>query len=239
MRRSPTRVRNETQQTRPTSYAFPFIFPGMYSVPDPTRAAAGLGSVHYLFPNGNNSNHSPLDLGETPGFQPMGNQTFWGMPTWRETMAGLRPGNPPLPGWTDPINFLGKLGRSTTQPLGLRPIPPNVMPATYNLANLLPPVYKPGTYAVPPFFDGVGSSSFVAAPAAAGSTQPLLPNPIWEDDLILTNVRSFDVKAYDQSAPLYSTAANGLFSSGYWDLGYGGFVNGVAGESLSSSSRGR
>jgi prepilin-type N-terminal cleavage/methylation domain-containing protein len=218
-------------------YAFPFIFPGMYSVPDPNRVAGGLGSVHYLFPNASSGliNHSPLDIGETlvPDFTPGGNQTWWGFPTWRETMSGTSSGGGT--GWRDPINFVSKPGHQ--QPMGLRPIPPNVNPITYIPANLLPPVYKTGTYTLPPYSDGAGSSSFVTAPATAGSAQSLNPNPVWEDDLILTNVRSFDVKAYDLDAPLYNvqnangTFANGPFSAGYLDLGYGAasFVGGLTG----------
>ena len=51
----------------------------------------------------------------------------------------------------------------------------------------------------------------------------IAPTTLWEDDLILSNVRSFDVKAYDPDAPLYKreTSARPL-SAGYWDLGYAG-----------------
>jgi type II secretory pathway pseudopilin PulG len=207
-------------------YAFPFIFPGMYSVADNSlpfqRVSNGLGSVHYV-PLGN---QSPLDVGDNlPVPSATQHQTFWGMPTWRETMAGASSGGGV--GWIDPINFVGRSG-ATTQPFGLKPIPSNVTPPS-NSSNYLPPVYQKESTIIPPYFDGAGSNSFVAAPAAAGSFLPVIPNPIWEDDLILTNVRSFDVKAYDQNAPLYSSAANGLFSSGYWDLGYGNVVNGLPG----------
>jgi hypothetical protein len=214
-------------------YAFPFIYPGMYSVPDPVRAAQGLGWVHYPSHTaaGGLINHSPLQFGEptqptdfTMNFAGGGQQTWWGFPTWRETMAGRSSGGGGL-GWTDPVFSIGSAG--LTQVLGLRPYQPNVAPAIAN--NLLPPIYNTNS-ATPSFsFDGAGSSNFVADPAAAGSTQSVYPTRLWEDDLILTNVRSFDVKAYDPDAPLYSTAANGLFSSGYQDLGYGAasYVSGL------------
>ncbi len=195
-------------------YAFPFIYPGMYSVPDPNRSALQ-GWVHTT------TNHSPLDLGDSlPA--PLA-QTWFGFPTWRETMAGTTSGGGV--GWSDPINFIGKSGN--TQPLGLNPFDPTKAPSITS-ATFPPPVYQYGT-STPPFgFDGAGSSSFVTAPTARGSKQSATPNPIWEDDLILTNVRSFDIKAYDTNAPLYNTKANGFFSAGYQDLGYGStsFING-------------
>jgi prepilin-type N-terminal cleavage/methylation domain-containing protein len=213
-------------------YPFPFIYPGMYSAPDnslpASRVTNGLGWVHYQPLN----NHSPVDLGDplpVPPLQPGNgsplNQTWWGFPTWRETMAGTRFG---VAGWTDPVLFVTNLGG--IQPNGLRPFPPTVAPAS-NSTNLLPPVYQPGTANTPFSFDGAGSATFVAAQPAANSVVPILPNPLWEDDLILTNVRSFDIKAYDANAPLYNTNVNGLFSAGYHDLGYGSasYLNGMTG----------
>ncbi len=194
-------------------YAFPFIYPGMYSVPDPTRVKNSLGWVHYLYPNkdtNNNlvNNHSPLDLGDNL-LPPLGNQVWWGFPTWRETMAGAIQGQ--RPGWTDPVNFLTRNG--STQPLGLQPFNPTMTPLDTSL-NFLPPVHIAGTSNPPPFADtNAGSTSFIAIPAA--------PNRVWEDDLLLTGVRSFDIKAYDPYAPLYNTNQNGYFSAGYQDLGYG------------------
>lgn len=205
-------------------YAFPFIYPGMYSVPDTNRRsiAGNLGWVHGLYPatvtnNGVSSlvlNHGPLDVGDNlPA--PVGNQVWWGFPTWRETMAGSRPAAGTVPasvGWTDPIVFVTNSG-NYVQPNGLIPFPPNAIP-TNNSTNFLPPVTTAQTGAPPPFADtGAGSQSFVAIPGN--------PTRVWEDDLLLTGVRSFDVKAYDGDAPLYNTPANGYFSAGYYDLGYG------------------
>ena len=34
-------------------------------------------------------------------------------------------------------------------------------------------------------------------------------NRVWQDDLILTNVRSFDIKAYDPDSSLYNAPAEG------------------------------
>ncbi len=43
---------------------------------------------------------------------------------------------------------------------------------------------------------------------------------VWEDDLLLSNVRSFDVKAYDPEAVIYSALAGTPIAAGYYDLGY-------------------
>ena len=249
--RNPQITRVNQTATNYDVYAFPFIFPGMYSVPDQSRVANGLGWVHQMFPNTSNPpnpqfpygyvNHSPLDIGETssPNITPTANQTWWGFPTWRETMAGIVASNGYTRlGWADPMFFVGYVNAqqkvSYNQPLGLRPIPPTQLPAAYLAANLLPPVYQPGGTTPPPYYDGVGSPTFVSAPISPGSSQSMNPNPVWEDDLILTNVRSFDVKAYDPDAPLYNNLAgqnvaanNNLFSVGYQDLGYGGVLNGL------------
>ena len=60
-----------------------------------------------------------------------------------------------------------------------------------------------------PFSDGFGgpANNLFATPAAGTST--LWGNLSWEDDLIMTGVRSFDVKAYDNAL------------GGYGDLGWG------------------
>ena len=229
-------------------YAFPFIYPGMYSVPDVYRKASGLGWIHetYAAKDASNvyyPNQAPLDLGDNLP-SPSANQTWWGFPTWRETMAGTSSGGGV--GWTDPVNFITR--SSTTQPIGLQPNLASSLP-TGNAANLLPPVYVPGTSQVPYGFDGAGSASFVATPSAADVKQPVSPNPLWEDDLLLTGVRSFDVKAYDPEPGLYNAQnpmtgdfTNGPFSAGYLDLGYGstgtGGLNGYGGYILGPNNDG-
>ena len=212
-------------------YAFPFIYPGMYSVADTFRAANSLGLMHEMTPSttgapGVTPNHSPLDAGDDLAATiPSVNQTWWGFPTWRETMAGKSSGGGV--GWTDPVVFVGR--NTYLQPVGLQPTLGNVAPTSIT-ANLLPPIYVPGTTNPPPFSDGAGSASFIAAPvlSSASPVQPLNPNPIWEDDLLLTGVRSFDVKAYDPYAPLYNVPGPynlpgnpTNYSAGYQDLGYG------------------
>ena len=204
-------------------YAFPYIFPGLYLVPEGgsvtgttvTPPAGNLGWQHGIFPSGGqqqNLNHAPLDVGDNlPPPAPALNQTWWGPPTWRETMTAYTGTS----GWGDPVISVNT--NSHQQPLGLRPLPPHTA-YSINGANFLTPLALPGSLPPVPSANNPGSTSFIAI-------NPL--NHLWEDDLILTNVRSFDVKAYDPDAPLYNnvssgtTYTNGPFSAGYQDLGYG------------------
>ena len=64
--------------------------------------------------------------------------------------------------------------------------------------------------AVPQLYsDGAGSNDLRAPPSSAALPADALWAQCWEDDLIMTGVRSFDVKAYDNSF------------AGYVDLGWG------------------
>ncbi len=201
---------------------FPYIFPGAYSKPMlGTAALPQNGWIHSLDQTNNTFNHAPLDLGDTIAIPSAANQlqTWWGFPTWRETMH---------PFWTDPI------GRTSTnagnaQSLGLRQVSPTATGLTSG-TNLLPPqspLYDSALNVRSPYnSDQVGGASFAYQPPYTG-TNPNLR--IWQDDLILTNVRSFDVKAYDPDAPLYSVAGGTYFSAGYYDLGFGSMQPTAAG----------
>ena len=196
---------------------FPYIFPGMYSQPEtiaPYSLAAGwihsLDPSHttYLMPNPYtgvapnlfNGNHAPLITGDVAAWTPspvIANgqcQTWWGFPTWRETLS---------PNWKDPVLGLN-FATSPTQQFGLSPLAPSAVPATTN-PHYLPAVTN--QYAN----DGAGSTSIF-------STYVGVPG-VWDDDLICTNVRSFDIKVFDPAAPLY------LGNTGYYDLGYGVLTN--------------
>lgn len=184
--------------------AFPYVFPGAYSYPDNYNGAAGSGAgwIHSLDPNpGFTSaldqlmklNHSPLQNGDSLPV-PMSPQTWWGFPTWKETMS---------PNWTDPTV---RIATNNGQADGLHPILATAVPpygAPQAAKDFLPPMT--GTYRVDAQFlnDGNGSTEF------ATTATPNLWAATWEDDLVLSGVRSFDVKAYDDSYP------------GYVDLGWG------------------
>ncbi len=228
-------------------YCFPFIFPGMYSTPEATSVAAGIGWLHALdarttggvSPSGVPPiNHAPVEFGDSlPGpdaSSPANSlQTWWSFPTWRETASA---------NWRDPIEsistggfYLGQPGSpgGTTLPgqqvLGLRPFSQNSAPAKQN-ANFLPTVGSQpplGTYASPniPYgFDGAGnptSTTFVNTPVALASASTAQLSQVWEDDLIMTGVRSFDVKAYDPAPAIYNLPSSNIYyNAGYYDLGY-------------------
>jgi prepilin-type N-terminal cleavage/methylation domain-containing protein len=183
-------------------------------------------------------NHNPLDLGDNlptqtnSGTVTLPNKiastqestTWWGFPTWRETLS---------PAWMDPtiqVNVGNALATSAspTQPQGLIPLTTTEVSqgfvANYPARALLPPM----TSASPTFWrnnpqlfndgygdnNGNGVSAFFTSIFGVPADQPTAASLLWttlswEDDLIMTNVRSFDVKAYDNAL------------GGYGDLGWG------------------
>jgi prepilin-type N-terminal cleavage/methylation domain-containing protein len=232
--------------------AFPYVFPGAYSVPDfaPGSAHGQIGAIHGMSPNGAplingvvppsppyvlpnpapygffyangvslassgsgpagavpRPNHSPLESGDTLA-PPAGLQTWWGFPTWRETASPL---------WTDPVyaindpspnpnqqrSFLQAAGLSWTNYLN------NIGTIPTTAGGYLPPLNDPSLDAQP-FNDG-----FPHAGALTAGNPFVMPIAVYRDDLILQGVRSFDVKAYDDSVP------------GYVDLGYSNYLYGV------------
>jgi hypothetical protein len=216
--------------------AFPYVFPGAYSkaqhisgsnyqvgwihsptpvygVPSTTFDTNPLGYLQSL-------NHNPLDLGDNLPTSlnaagtdpPTGNsameQTWWGFPTWRETLS---------PSWNDPTWQLNVNQTQTqVQPNGLTYGSLNITggdllnPGTD--VNLLPPMRDPGLRNKVSFSifrpsqqwdsDAAGHSS--AFWGTATQSQGPLWLASWEDDLIMTGVRSFDVKAYDNALANYA-----------------------------------
>ena len=220
--------------------AFPYVFPGAYSkaqalntdvygwIHAPAPYAVDQAANNYQFDQQpwqylHYLNHNPLDTGDNlptpPNALQVGNQAFsdyqtwWGFPTWRETLA---------PTWNDPTVPLFPVSTLWPggQPAGLSYAPLNLTKGFVNLAdpNLLPPMAPPGGLALPVpfstmrpsqqlFCDGFGQNSYFWG--GRNVTLAGLWQLTWEDDLIMTGVRSFDVKAYD------SALAN------YADLGWG------------------
>jgi hypothetical protein len=150
-------------------------------------------------------NHNPLDVGDnlptpinpTSANGPALLQTWWGFPTWRETLSPL---------WNDPTVQVNVNG----PPNGLLPLssPEVAQGSVNNIAQLLPDMTGAWRNTPQLFTDGYGGNSqfFLAPPA---SNPALWTSLSWEDDLIMTGVRSFDVKAYDNAY------------AGYSDLGWG------------------
>ena len=199
--------------------AFPYVYPGMYSVADKSTAA-NVGPIHTPDATLNQLaaadlkllNHNPLDVGAGDSLPPPGNgsltanpkvQTWWGFPTWRETMN---------PNWNDPYYQVnGNSGGipAPTQPPGLSFLstiflPPLTQNAIAGSANGVP-----NRLTGQLFTDGAGSNTFALSPTPVPTVlNDQLWKQTWEDDLIATGVRSFDVKAYDESF------------AGYADLGW-------------------
>lgn len=212
--------------------AFPYVFPNGYSQPlspfvgvhspDPSvTPTPGNGRPYFGTFLDPPYNHNPLDTGDNLG-TPASPQTWWGFPTWRETLSPL---------WLDPIK---RLNDPADAPYF------SVLPAT--AVGDSPYLQSPGLsyrflgnngdrgqYWLPAmngtvnsvqlFNDSVGSNSVFAMP----------PGAVWEEDLILTNVRSFDVKALDLYAKMVDPTTNQVINlpSGYYDLGYANLLTGT------------
>lgn len=203
--------------------AFPYIFPAAFSKPDVfTGSLGGAGWINSVDPSTTftssattttalaqllNLNHAPLDLGDNLPL-PASAQTWWGFPTWRETMS---------PNWTDPTiavaaastgsaavasqaNYLHPFS-ANSNPFDPSTSPPLSVTGTDFLS--LPPMTTPTRLAAQPNSDGLGSTT-LTTPGF-----PALWSLTWEEDLVMTNVRSFDIKIYDDLFP------------GYVDLGWG------------------
>lgn len=195
--------------------AFPYIYPNAYSKADPFTSS-DYGPIHSLDPSIDTTkmgvappyNHNPLDVGDPLG-GPTSTQTWWGFPTKKEMLS---------PYWTDPIkrlNDTGKLawevfyapgsvtsgpdlhlqesGAAYKQSLGLRQasaVPEAALPP-------MTPAWR-GWNHDQSFTGGAGgSSAFITiangkTPLSAATWQALP-----EEDLVLTGVRSFDVKALE------------------------------------------
>jgi type II secretory pathway pseudopilin PulG len=206
--------------------AFPYVFPNAYSQAEPAYVANGLGWLHSLDPTGVSYNHAPVDLGDSlpiPAVNLNDNtarQTWWGFPTWRETAS---------PFWLDPFKRIN-------DPVGAPFF--NVPPATgqeqpytqsaglswtrrLQVSPMLPPQrndFDPANPVLAPSTD----QPYSEINPYAGSPLFRLPKVVWEDDLLATNVRSFDIKAYDPSPWIWSVANNQFMpaAAGYYDLGY-------------------
>lgn len=201
---------NETAPPRHVhvdALAFPYIFPGMYSRPALNSPDNSIGLMHGLDPTTTNINplainHAPLSPGQGDNLPPPGGlQTWWGFPTWRETIS---------PRWYDPVwrltdsvnnpNAYQTVGLSQVNVVPLPPMNGDVIPNTATPYRLNPQL----------FCDGAGSPFFASL---AGARPDALWLNAWENDLIATGVRSFDVKAFDPTVKTYV------------DLGYGAEQN--------------
>jgi prepilin-type N-terminal cleavage/methylation domain-containing protein len=210
--------------------AFPYIFPGAYSVPQqisddrfglihsPSPLANVNGQNTSYDPNGpngnplaylNNMNHNPLASGDnlpTPINPAGGNnaqlmQTWWGFPTWRETLS-IHWNDPTVPVFATPGQPNGLTPRTIANGglvvnAGFTTVAndPNLLPAMDFVWRLSPQLFT--SQNAPGAQDAGWNNQFFPA------NTPLWNSLSWEDDLIMTGVRSFDVKAYDNSVGHY------------------------------------
>lgn len=213
---------------------FPYLYRGSYSWAQSLGADTFIGRIHspapvsvdggtgdYYFYDAGQAvayvaylNHNPLDVGDnlpspTRASATIANnlQTYWGFPTWRETLA---------PEWADPTYQVNQIGAANGGPNLVSPGPRGLAPISSGEVasgtleqganilgqQLLPPMNSDWRGAnAQPFTDGAGSNTGFFS-GATGSD--LWSNMSWEDDLILTNVRSFDVKAFEPALADYA-----------------------------------
>ncbi len=206
--------------------AFPFVYPYAYSNANVSSVVLGginNGAIRQPFLNQNadpsTQNQNPLPRGGGDSLpQPGDNfvQTYWGFPTMQETSH---------PNWIDPLFVPWNTPGNIVQALGIQPPDPNDPNLIDPTVNLLPPQLDQ------PYSDGFGSNSFLFA-ADALTDLPVTANgslPV-AGDLLATNVRSFDVKAYDPNTKALSSRLNSLtggpfapafsVAPDYYDLGY-------------------
>jgi prepilin-type N-terminal cleavage/methylation domain-containing protein len=211
--------------------AFPFIFPGAFSAPDPSAATAGM--LHGLGPSGDPivngaivANPYPPPYGHffingnaftasaaNPAYRPNHNPLLTGDTLATPAMVATPPlqtwwGFPTWretasPFWADPVYAINFPGNAYTQAPGLS------WTNRLNGNGYLPPLNDPNLD-VQPFTDNVPVAAALTAANPFG-----MPYSVYRDDLILQGVRSFDVKIYDDSVP------------GYVDLGYSNYVLGI------------
>ncbi len=195
---------------------FPFLYAGAFTNAG-TRAN---DDIHYTDPTttttANNLpqrydpkyiNHAPIPITTANDNLPLpaANQTWWGFPTSQETLS---------PYWTDPIKRVNDPSSANyfngNPSLAVDTANAQAPGLSWVSFQLLPPLRTPWRGVEQPFNDGAGAAAF-----AALTTTATQPDTIWglvgeSNDLILTGVRCFDIKAYD-SSPI---------ARGYVDLGY-------------------
>ncbi|MDB5349439.1 MAG: hypothetical protein JWN86_686 [Planctomycetota bacterium] len=188
--------------------AFPYLYRNAYS-----KGIQGtVGTIHTLDPTGTTHNHNPLLVGDSIAVPalPAGAQTWWGFPTWRETMA---------PTWLDPIK---RINDPAGAPFFSDSIASTLGETAYQQFKGLS--FMGTSYALPPQPDQPFSDGLPSGAATSPNAFDLGQAPVFEDDLIATNVRSFNIKAFDGNPRYISTATKTPsivpLLPGYYDLGY-------------------
>ncbi len=204
-------------------YAFPYLYQWGYSQRDTSTIEASnpnLGWLHGIHRNTTSGllNHAPLESGDDIPL--VTTESWWGLPKWSETLSS---------NWQDPFGGFG-LPISSVQAFGIQPFDPSSTSdfTTRSAHNMLPPLNASDLYSanldalarkvssgLPSFASDSFGSPFFSLPDYTKPAQlGLSPNVVWDDDLLMVGVRSFDIKAYDDTL-------GGLGFAGYYDLGYG------------------
>ena len=143
-------------------------------------------------------NHNPIDVGDNlpppSSGSPGGFQTWWGFPTWRETLS---------PFWVDPT-YQVNTSKPPAQPPVLPPVQLPMQPTGLAAGTPLPAMTSTYRSNPQPFNDELLTTSNVFFPLNGGVPPALWSQYSWEDDLVMTGVRSFDIKAYDNSLAAYA-----------------------------------
>lgn len=211
--------------------AFPYIFPPRYSrsadSPNRTGPYANPAGIHggpiVAFGPPRVYNHSPLDLGDNlPVPATTDYWTYWGFPTWRETRAPI---------WTAAnrgVNSTnGQLGYGMSRTRQLELLPRSRHWYSDGAGRVLGASSNPAEAVLEEFYPNADNNAFPNNRYATASRWL----SIWassEEDLIATNVRSFDVKVFDPYLSDYNVLGIDMqgdgtfdhFTPRYVDLGY-------------------
>lgn len=196
--------------------AFPFV-PRMMVRGYDLNNLPPTGFLHPMARRNNQVNHFPLPVGDSfysaLGIAPTSadlDDNWFGMPTWAETSVG----------WIQSAEAGGQI-IAYTDPVAIINNDENTVPFNRlfepNYTNHLQPAGQ--RFAPTAFQDGVitdhGDLSFILI---NGLKVPV----VYQDDLLATGIRSFDVKALDVNVKAWDTGAAAAFpfATAYVDLGY-------------------
>ncbi len=208
---------NTPRPLRRDLVGFPWVYPNAFT----SGIQQPYGLLHAPDPSTNTFNHNPLVTGDSlpvPDGSANSLQTWWGFPTWRETMA---------PTWLDPIRRINEPAAGPiAAPYFTEPTAIALGEAPYQqFVGLSPGLTASGTpFRLPPqpgpFSDNLPS-------AGQPNVFDLTTGPVFEDDLIAVNVRSFNIKAYDANPRYYDATLGQVVQllPGFYDLGYASGMN--------------
>lgn len=204
----------------PDVLPFPFLFPTPYSDPLP-NANRPLGRIHegpdMSYTNSVDGstrtvrNHSPLQTGDNLVGDSAAPEINWSPTNSGWTFWGF-------PTWAETRNIRWT---AANKRIGFQEFGRNFGFQPYGLSWRAALGGSPDWLPVQShwYSDGIGNNT-------------LSPDESWQDDLIATNVRSFDVKVLDPNALWYSSVAGQNRTPDYYDLGYASRLNGTSADEV-------